>query len=178
MIIIIIMVIKMNLLKTIDKDKNLRRIFGERELVIIRKQLLGISLTPSETTRLSRDIKKKFEAVKSLAPFLENNLKKGEMIKEIINGAMDVIKEDFLFRKIKKIMLFGSTVENKRTFNSDIDIAVEFDKINLKEATKFRIRISGKLPERADIQVFNILPTKIKKSILKKHKVLYEKENK
>lgn len=178
MIIIISMVIKMSLLRTIEKDKNLRKIFGERELVIIRKQLLGVPLIPSEKTRLSRDIKKKFEAIKSLAPFLENNLKKGVMIKEIINETIDVIKEDLLFRKIKKIMLFGSTVENQRTFRSDIDIAVEFNKINIREATKFRIRISGKLPDRADIQVFNVLPNKIKKSILKKHKVLYERENK
>lgn len=165
----------MSLLKTIEKDKNLRKIFGEKELVIIKKQLIGVQLTPSEATRLSRDIKKKFEAIKSLAPFLEKNLKKGILIKEMIDEAVDIIKEDILFRKIKKIMLFGSTIENKRTFRSDIDIAVEFDKINLKEATKFRIRVSGKLPEKVDIQVFNVLPDKIKKMILKKHKVLYEK---
>ena len=53
----------MRLLNTLKKDKNIRRIFGERELVIIEKQLLGVALKPSEKTRLSRDIRKKFENI-------------------------------------------------------------------------------------------------------------------
>ena len=43
-----------------------------------------------------------------------------------------------------------------------------------KKATLFRKRIMGKTNERVDVQVFNILPEKIKKEI-KKGKIIYEK---
>ena len=58
---------------------------------------------------------------------------------------------------------------------SDIDIAVLFDRITKKEAFNFRVRILGRASDKMDIQVFNVLPEKIKKSILKKHKVLYKR---
>ena len=57
----------------------------------------------------------------------------------------------------------------------DIDIVVLFDKINLQEATKFRARVSGRVADKIDIQVFNVLPKKIKNSILKNYKILYKK---
>ena len=49
---------------SIIKDEKIRTLFGKRELEIIEKQLLGIKLSNSEKTRLSRDIRKKFEAIK------------------------------------------------------------------------------------------------------------------
>jgi len=165
------------LLNFIRKSENIRKIFGKREIKIIEKQLLGVSLTQSEKNRLSRDIRKKFRIIKEINKFSEDfDLKKGSVIKDSINEAVEVIKEDFLFRGVKKIFLFGSVVENSLTFRSDIDIAVEFNKINLKESTKFRARISGKLSDKLDIQVFNTLPEKIKNSILKNHKVIYNNE--
>ena len=165
---------KMSLLNEIEKNKNLRSIFGEKELIIIKKQILGVNLMPSEKTRLSRDIKKKLEAIKSLAPFADGfHLKKASIIKKIIEETKNVIFEDYLFKNITEIILFGSASERKLSFKSDIDIAVKFDKINIKEATKFRIRISGKLPDKVDIQVYNILPLKIQKEIDKKGKVLW-----
>ena len=72
-------------------------------------------------------------------------------------------------------MLFGSVVKNEIGVKSDIDIAVEFDKISLKDATKFRIRTLGNLPDKIDIQVYNYLPKKITKEINKKHRILYIK---
>jgi len=167
----------MSLLNEIEKNKDLRKIFGERELVIIRKQLLGVRLKPSEKTRLSRDIKKKLWAVNALAPYVEEfDLKKSKWIKDYIDMAIEDIKEDHLFGRIKKILLFGSTVDNTRTFRSDIDIAVVFNKINSDDAFKFRIRASRHLPDKVDIQVYNVLPEKVKKSINKNHKVLYKKD--
>ena len=165
----------MGLLNIIKKNANLRELFGERELKIIEKQLLGIKLTPSEKTRLSRDIRKKFDAIKVLIPYAEDfELKHGAEIKQIVNYMKERIIESEYFPKIKKIMLFGSTVTNERTFRSDIDLAVEFKKdISLREATEFRIKFSEN--KDMDVQVFNILPDKIKKSILNNHKVLYEK---
>ncbi len=166
----------MGLLNFLKSNKNTRKIFGKRELKIIEKQLFGINLTQSEKNRLSRDIRKKFEFIEKANILSEEfKLRKGTEIKKIINEARETILNDFLFKKIKKIILYGSVIENKLTFKSDIDIAVEFSKISLKEATIFRKRISGRISPRVDIQVYNYLPNKIKKEVQGKGKVLYKK---
>lgn len=168
----------MSLINFFKKNENIRKIFGKRELILIEKQLLGVPLRPSEKTRLSRDIRKKFEAIDSLIPYKEDfKLKHGAIIKGLIKEAKEVILESKYFPKINRIILFGSAAENKLTLLSDIDIAVEFDKIDLKEATEFRIKMSGLLSEKMDIQVFNILPDKIKKEIQEKGKILYERKD-
>ena len=167
----------MDFINIIREDKNLRKIFGKRELFIIEKQLMGIPLKPSEKTRLSRDIRKKFIAIKTLIPFSnEFELKKGENIKRLINNKKEEILSSNYFPKIKNIKLFGSTVENQRTFRSDIDISVEFDEIDSKQATDFRIKMNQ--DKNIDVQVYNILPEKIKKQIDEKGRVLYERQNK
>ena len=167
----------MNLIHFLKENENTRKIFGQRELKIIEKQLNGINLTQSEKNRLSRDIRKKFQFIKDISKFEDDfNLKKAKIVKDIINETKKEILEHSLRNKIKKILLFGSVIENKLTFRSDIDIVVEFDQISLKEATAFRKRISGQLPDKVDVQVLNVLPEKIKKSILKNHKVLYKNE--
>ncbi len=163
----------MQLLKT---NKNSRKIFGERELKIIEKQLNGINLTQSEKNRLSRDIREKFRFIREVSKFEEEfDLKKSKHVKEKIEQAKEEILHDILKNKIKRILLFGSVVKNEIGVKSDIDIAVEFDKISLKDATKFRIRTLGNLPDKIDIQVYNYLPKKITKEINKKHRILYIK---
>ena len=163
------------LLNFIRKNEDLRAIFGVRELKIIEKQLLGINLTQSEKNRLSRNIRKKLKVIKEISKYQEEfELKKASEIKIIIKDIKEYILSSEYFPRIKRIYLFGSSVKNERTFRSDIDIAVEFmDDISLKEATEFRIKFSGR--DDLDIQVFNILPKKIKKSILNDYKILYEK---
>ena len=166
----------MGLLEFLRKNEDVRKIFGKRELKIIEKQLLGINLTQSEKNRLSRDIRKKFETIEKMSKFSEEfKLKKGARIKEIVNDAKEFILESKHFPNIKRIILFGSAVENQLTFRSDIDIAVEFNRIDVKEATEFRIYVSGRVSDRVDIQVYNVLPIKIKKEIDKKGKILYER---
>ncbi|MBS3155363.1 nucleotidyltransferase domain-containing protein, partial [Candidatus Woesearchaeota archaeon] len=145
-----------------------------REIKIIEKQLLGINLTQSEKNRLSRDIRKKFEFIKEASKFSEEfDLLKGAEIKKLIEESKEIIINDIFHNKIKRIILYGSAVENKLTFKSDIDIAVEFFKINLEEATIFRKRILGRLNQKVDIQVYNILPEKIQKEIDDKGRILY-----
>ena len=137
---------------------------------------MGVQLTKSERTRLSRDIRKKFQVAEKLSKFShEFKLKKGSEIKWIVEDAKEAIMESKYFSSISKIILFGSTVENQRTLKSDVDIAVVFYKISLKEATRFRVELSSKVNEKADIQVYNFLPLKIKKEIDKKGKILYER---
>ncbi len=169
----------MSLLNAVNKDKNLRRIFGKRELIIIEKQLLGISLKPSEKTRLSRDIRKKFEAIRTLTQFVDEfELKHAAEIKRMVDDAKEVILNSKYLPKITRILLFGSAVDRQLTLTSDIDIAVEFKEIDQKEATRFKLDILRKVSERIDVQVYNTLPDKIKKEINSKGKMLYGKENK
>lgn len=165
----------MDLINFLNNNENARKIFGKRELKIIEKQLKGINLTQSEKNRLSRDIRKKFDFIRESYKYEnEFDLKKGAEIKKIIQETTDIILATKFKPQIKRIYLFGSTATNKLTFRSDIDIAVEFEKINLKEATKFRIEIASKAKEKVDVQVFNILPEKIKKEVLNNHKILFE----
>lgn len=95
---------------------------------------------------------------------------------KIIDKAVRLIQQDLLKDRLKMILLFGSHVNGQVTCRSDVDIAAVFPHLSLREATLFRIRISGELPEKADIQVFNTLPEKIKREIVKNHKILYATE--
>lgn len=163
----------MNLIDFLKDNPNVRKVFGKREIKIIEKQLFGINLTQSEKNRLSRDIRKKFDFIREVSRFSDEfELKKGLEIKKKI----EYIKQEILnlkyFKNIKRIILFGSTVENQRSFRSDIDIAVEFYQIDKKEATDFRIKMN--FDRKIDVQVYNVLPEKLKKEIDEKGKVIYE----
>ena len=167
-----------NLIKFLNENPNSRKIFGKKELKIIEKQSWGVNLTQSEKNRLSRDIRKKFEFIKEISKFSDDfDLKKASITKEMVNNALEVIKEHEWFWRIKEIILFGSLVENKFHLFSDIDIAVKFKEINIKDATKFRLDILGRLPEKIDIQVYNILPDKIIKEIDKNGKAIYQRKD-
>src|SRR5690349_1140504 len=125
----------MELIELVKKNPNLRKIFGKRELIIMQKQLLGIRLTQSERNRLSRDVRKKLEVIKTLSQFSsEFGLKHGAEVKNRVEEVKQIILKSSYFHKIKKIVLFGSTVDNTRTFKSDIDISVEFFNIDVKGA--------------------------------------------
>ena len=168
------MVIILILKEFLKANKDVRKVFGRKELDIISKQLDGMPLKQSEKNRLSRDIKPKLEFIKRIAEFEDEfRLEKNQDNKKIIEKAVNAILDD-AGAKIKAILLFGSFADNSFTKRSDIDICVVFKtSLSLKEATEFRIRIAGRLPEKVDVQVFNTLPQKIKKEIARNHKVLY-----
>ena len=167
----------MELINVIKKPE-MRKIFGKRELKIIEKQLNGIALLPSERTRLSRDIRKKLEAVRLLSAFVEDfKLKKGLYLKEIIENVKNEIFNHSLFPKVKRIILFGTAAENKLRLGSDIDLAIEFSNISKKEAFEFKLDLSNKINNKIDIQVFNYLPKEIKNEINRRGKILFEKKN-
>jgi predicted nucleotidyltransferase len=156
-----------------------RKIFGKKELEIIYKQLQGLNLTQSEKNRLSRDIRPKFKFIEECSRFHKDfDIKKNKSNNDIIKKTVEEIINHKFARRIKKILLFGSFADNTFIKRSDIDICVIFkDKISSEEATKFRIRISGMVSEKVDIQVFNILPKKIKDSIIKNNKILFEEKD-
>ena len=140
------------------------------------KQLDGLQLKQSEKNRLSRDVKPKLEFIKEIAEFKDEfKLKKNQDNKKLIEKAVDIILKDELRENIKAVLLFGSFADNTFTKSSDIDICVVFKgDIPLKKATEFRIRVSGQLPNKVDVQVFNVLPQKVKRDISRNHKVLYK----
>ena len=165
----------MSLIELVKKDKGMRRLFGEKELEIIEKQLMGVDLSPSEKTRLSRDIRKKFEIISKLSDFGEEfSLKKAQEIKYLIERAKEIILESPPAKKIKKITVFGSYLENKLRLDSDIDISVEFGEINSKDSGKFKIEMAGKISSKIQISVYNNLPDKIKKEV-DNGRVIYER---
>src|SRR3989338_10050802 len=169
----------MELSTFISSEPEARRIFGKKELEIMQKQLKGQHLTISERNRLSRDIKPKLSCIEKLSHFKEEfALAKNQENKALIKKAVKVILQDKEKENIKAIFLFGSFADNTFIFRSDIDICVIFKKEPaFKEATKFRIRILGQLSDKLDIQVFNILPQKIKREIARNHKVLYKQKD-
>ena len=156
----------MNIINFLKTHEDARKVFGKKELLIIEKQLLGIRLTQSEKNRLSRDIRRKLKFIADIEPLKRDfKLDRGMEIKRIISLTLKLILNDFSAKKIKRIILFGSAIKNRLTFRSDVDIAVEFKTISLKQATLFRKRILGKAPSRVDLQVFNFLPNKIKNEV-------------
>ena len=168
----------MGLLQFLKKEGGARRIFGERELKIIEKQLWGVALTQSEKNRLSRDIRKKLEFIGKVARFSDEfEIKKGAEVKKLAEETKEIILETKWLKRIKRMVLFGWSVENQRSLRSDIDMAVEFDEINVSEATQFRMHISGRVNDKIDIEVYNVLPSKIKKEIDEKGRVIYERKN-
>jgi len=166
----------MTLQTYLEKNTEARQIFGKREIEIIQKQLLGLELTPSEKTRLSRDIRQKLKTINEISKYKEEfPLKKSQNIKDIINEA----KEEIILEtgnNLKEILLFGSYSKNKASKNSDVDLAIVLKKTDLKEATRLRAHILSKVNSKLDIQVYNILPEKIKKEIDKDKKIIFKNE--
>jgi len=159
----------------LKENKDLRRLFGKKEIEIMIKQIEGSALTQSEKNRLSRDIRPKLEVISKIAEFGDDfELKKNQDSKKMIEKAVETILHDEMRGNIKAILLFGSFASGSYTQRSDIDICVIFrEEISLREAVEFRIRISGELPEKIDVQVLNALPWKVRKEIAKNHVVLY-----
>jgi len=164
----------MGLIDLVKNNSEMRKIFGQQELRIIEKQLLGITLSPSEKTRLSRDIRPKFKIIRKLALFEnEFEIKKAQEIKHIIENAKEEILSIKDIPKIKKIFVFGSYVENNLRPNSDIDLAIQFKKIEKKQIGKFILRAQGYVNSKIQISVFNNLPEKIKNEIINKGRIIY-----
>jgi len=157
------------------KTPEARLLFGKKEIEIILKQILGKRLISSETTRLSRDIRKKFIAIEKASRYKkEFLLKKNQENKNIIKETKDVILENFE-KYIEKIILFGSHARGDNINSSDIDMCVKL-KNNKIDATKVRRRILGEVREGVDVQIYSLLPKKVKDEIKKDGKVIFKNE--
>src|SRR3989344_1219151 len=162
-------------MKQLFKERKARKIFGKKEVEIILKQLKNMPVTQPEKNRLSRDIRPKLEFIRELSQFKDEfRLEKNQSNKKLMESAVAEILNDELKDRIHAVLLFGSFADNTSTPHSDIDLCVVFDKdITAREATLFRMRVLGRVPEKVDVQVFNALPQKIKVEIAKNHRVLF-----
>ncbi len=96
-------------------------------------------------------------------------------VNQVLSSAVDLILNNGLNRDIKAILLFGSHADGTAIWRSDIDICIVFKHdVSEKEAFLFRKRLSGQLPDSVDLQVFNVLPLKIKCSIAENHQILFQ----
>ena len=173
------MVIILNFINFLKTNANARKIFGKKEIEIMIKQLKGFQLNQSEKNRLSRDIRPKLKFIEECSRFNEFfSLEKNMINKSIIEESVRIILNDNQADKIDSILLFGSFADSTFHEKSDIDIAVVFkNEVSLKEATLFRKRISAELNSKVDLQVFNILPIKIKNQIARNHKILFKSKS-
>jgi hypothetical protein len=89
----------------------------------------------------------------------------------------EIIKDfEFLKNDIEAIILFGSYARNEQTSKSDIDVCVVCGNKKEKiEEVWDKILESG-ITEKYDVKIFELLPLKMKISIIKEGKVLYAKD--
>ncbi|MCA9488077.1 MAG: nucleotidyltransferase domain-containing protein [Nanoarchaeota archaeon] len=164
----------MALINYLAKNRNARAIFGEKEIDIIKKQLMGLPLTASEKTRLSRDIKRKLKSIKELSRYeSEFELKKSQEINSIIDESKEIILENS--NDVKEIILFGSYATNEQTKDSDVDIALKIKNSNIS-STRLRALLMGKLNSKVDLHIYSDLPNKVKLEIDSKGKIIYKNE--
>lgn len=76
-------------------------------------------------------------------------------------------------KAIRFIVLFGSVSTGKSTPLSDVDIAVYYDAPK-KERFAFRVKASGELPNKVDVQIFQDLPLTVQKEILSGKPLYYD----
>jgi predicted nucleotidyltransferase len=87
------------------------------------------------------------------------------------------IVKDFEFLKydVEAIILFGSYARNEQTTRSDIDVCLVCGNKKEKiEKVWDKILESG-ITEKYDVKIFELLPLKMKISVIKEGKVLYAK---
>lgn len=71
------------------------------------------------------------------------------------------------------VVIYGSYANDNFTTRSDIDIAIVTRKSNPVENKKIWQRVLGKVPNRFDLKVFELLPLEIKASIIQNHIVVF-----
>ncbi|MCA1916380.1 nucleotidyltransferase domain-containing protein [Methanospirillum hungatei] len=84
---------------------------------------------------------------------------------DIIQKALDIIKQSTGFSKIRFIALYGSVATGENSIHSDIDIAISC-KMERLEAELYRMALLSELPEMIDLHIYENLPLYIRKSVL------------
>ena len=87
------------------------------------------------------------------------------MSKDLKTELLDILRKIEHFDKLKFIYLYGSRSKRKHSKRSDIDICLYYDLKNEKQLFKLLFKIRGLLPDKFDVQMFQLLPLFVKKEI-------------
>lgn len=83
------------------------------------------------------------------------------------------IKTDLSFVSDYEVVVFGSYAEKRADKRSDIDIAVITREADRNKCFEIWKDILGKAPVVYDIKIFELLPLRIKASVIQKYEVIY-----
>ena len=95
-------------------------------------------------------------------------------MKKEINLFIEKLKKMPDFNRVKFVILFGSQAEGRANKMSDYDFAVYYDGDGRKRFI-FLIKLSGSLPDKFDVKIFQDLPLYVRKEVLK-GEVVYAKD--
>lgn len=88
-------------------------------------------------------------------------------------GVAEEVKEDLLphleeigrFEDLVAVWLFGSQATDEARPSSDVDVACYYD-LPKAELAEISVRLAGRLPDRYDAEVFQLLPLAVRKEVL------------
>ncbi len=83
------------------------------------------------------------------------------------------VKNDLSFIKDYKVVVFGSYAAKKADKRSDIDIAVITGEENREKCIDIWRELLGKAPDVYDIKIFELLPLRIKASVIQRYEVVF-----
>jgi uncharacterized protein len=87
-----------------------------------------------------------------------------------------IIKDfEFLKYDVEAIIIFGSYARNEQTSRSDIDVCVVCGNKKEKIEKVWNKILESGITEKYDVKIFELLPLKMKISVIKGGKVLYAK---
>src|SRR3989338_6967491 len=71
------------------------------------------------------------------------------------------------YQKLQSVILFGSQSAGKAGPLSDIDLCLSYNISNTDTLRRLLYQIRGRLPERYDIQIFQLLPLTVRREVLR-----------
>lgn len=85
----------------------------------------------------------------------------------------DEIKADLSFLRNYEVVVFGSYASKRTDKRSDIDVAVITRENDRKRCFEVWKQILGKAPDIYDVKIFELLPLRIRASVIQSYEVVY-----
>ncbi len=91
--------------------------------------------------------------------------------------SLDQVRRDLRFLSSYEVVLYGSYVTREYVRESDIDVAVITRERDRNRNFRIQLDIWGKVPSPIyDVRVFELLPIRVKASVISKYVVLFGSE--
>lgn len=69
------------------------------------------------------------------------------------------------FDDLEVVWLYGSAARGDATDRSDVDVACSYD-VSRDKLSELSVRLAGRLPDRYDAEVFQLLPLQIRREVV------------